>query len=174
MQPVDVDFCRQRFLLRVLVVDDSPPNQKIATLMLEKMGHRVDVAANGEEAVETLRTLPYDLVFMDVQMPVMDGYEATGVIRSLPDPVGKVTIIAMTANAMKGDEEKCRHPVCFRVGSSIQHRDRQRRGVRPRTRAAPQPNVSGSTGSAVWHLPAAWSCAAEAGPDPAARKPRLP
>jgi len=93
--------------LRLLVVDDSPPNQKIATMMLEKMGHRVDVAANGEEAVEAVRTLPYDLVFMDVQMPVMDGYEATDKIRSLPDPMRKVTIVAMTANAMKGDEEKC-------------------------------------------------------------------
>ncbi|MCP4199037.1 MAG: response regulator [Proteobacteria bacterium] len=93
--------------LRLLVVDDSAPNQKLAAALLEKMGHRVDVAANGEEAVEAVRSLPYDMVFMDVQMPVMDGYKATGVIRSLPDPMGRVTIVAMTANAMRGDEEKC-------------------------------------------------------------------
>jgi len=102
--PDQQDIARR---LRLLVVDDSPANQKIATALLEKMGHRVDVAANGEEAVEAVRSLPYDLVFMDVQMPVMDGYQATGAIRSLPDPMGKVTIVAMTANAMIGDKEKC-------------------------------------------------------------------
>jgi len=63
---------------RVLVVDDNTTNQKVARLMLENFGCRVDVAANGKEAVEMLELLPYDVIFMDCEMPEMDGYEAHG------------------------------------------------------------------------------------------------
>jgi PAS domain S-box-containing protein len=94
---------------RILLVEDNVVNQKFALKLLEKAGYRADVVGNGNEAVKALETDAYDLVLMDVQMPEMDGYEATGVIR---DPQSKVQnhevpIIAMTAHAMKGDRERC-------------------------------------------------------------------
>jgi signal transduction histidine kinase/DNA-binding response OmpR family regulator len=95
--------------VRVLLVEDNVVNQKLATRLLEKMGYRSDAVGNGKEAVKALEMVPYDVVLMDVQMPEMDGYEATRLIR---DPQSKVRnhhvpIIAMTANAMKGDRERC-------------------------------------------------------------------
>ncbi len=95
--------------VRVLVAEDNPVNQRVATRILEKLGHRVDTVANGQEAVNALHNVDYDLVLMDCRMPEMDGYEATRAIR---DPASgvlnpDVIIIAMTANAMKGDREDC-------------------------------------------------------------------
>ncbi len=92
---------------RVLVVDDNSVNQKVAARMLGRIGCRVDVAANGLEAVDMVRKLPYAVVFMDCMMPEMDGYEATAAIRALPGPVARTPIVAMTANAMQGDREHC-------------------------------------------------------------------
>ena len=98
----------------VLVVEDNPVNQKVAANMIEKLGYRVNVAANGREAVESLARIPYVLVFMDCQMPEMDGFEATRVIRnqeaSLQQAGGALPhlpIIAMTANAMQEDRDRC-------------------------------------------------------------------
>ena len=93
--------------LRILVAEDNPVNQQVALGLLRKFGHSVDVVGNGAEAVEAVRLLPYDLVLMDVQMPEMDGLEATRVIRALPSQVSRIPIVAMTANAMRGDEQRC-------------------------------------------------------------------
>jgi two-component system sensor histidine kinase/response regulator len=92
---------------RVLVVDDNPVNQRVASSLLQRLGCRVDVAANGKEAVDTLDTMPYDLIFMDCQMPVMDGFEATKEIRRREGGELHSKIIAMTANTMKRDREMC-------------------------------------------------------------------
>ena len=99
---------------RILLAEDNPINQNLAVRLLEKHGHRVVLVANGKEAVAALERQPFDLVLMDLQMPEMDGLEATAVIRArekrLRDQPGgspHVPIIAMTAYAMKGDRERC-------------------------------------------------------------------
>ncbi|MGI9470734.1 MAG: PAS domain-containing protein, partial [Rubripirellula sp.] len=94
--------------LRVLLAEDNIINQKLAIGVLSKYGHEVTVANDGQEAVEALQEDEFDVVLMDVQMPVMDGFEATKTIRERDFDTGQHTpIIAMTAHAMKGDREKC-------------------------------------------------------------------
>lgn len=92
---------------RLLLVEDSHVNQEVAVAMLKKAGYQVDVAGNGLEAVQAVRTLPYDLVLMDLAMPEMDGFEATAEIRHLPGAQSRIPIIAMTANALPGDRARC-------------------------------------------------------------------
>jgi two-component system sensor histidine kinase/response regulator len=98
-----------QFTARVLVVEDNAINQKVAQGLLKKFGVQVELAANGEEALNSLENLPFDLVFMDCQMPVMDGYEATQQIRHTESKVRNqdIPIVAMTANSMEGDRDKC-------------------------------------------------------------------
>jgi len=94
--------------LSVLLVEDNPVNQRLAARLLEKRGHRVVVAANGREALGALGKNAFDLVFMDVQMPEMDGLEATAAIREKERLSGNhQAVIALTAHAMKGDQERC-------------------------------------------------------------------
>ncbi len=110
---------------RILLVEDNITNQKVELAILKKLGLAADAVANGAEAVKSIETLPYDLVFMDIQMPVMDGFEATRQIRNLEEQRQEdlaldgledeyfqienrsIPIIAMTAHAMRGDREKC-------------------------------------------------------------------
>ncbi len=93
---------------RVLLVEDNPINQGVAKAMLDKLGLRWQLANDGAEAVDRVRESDFDLVLMDCQMPVMDGYQATAAIRALPDGRGrKLPIVALTANAMQGDERVC-------------------------------------------------------------------
>ena len=92
--------------LRILLTEDIPLNQKVALQMLSTYGYQADIASNGKEAVDALQRNAYDLVFMDVQMPEMDGLEATGKIRASSD-IEQPYIIAMTAHAMQGDREEC-------------------------------------------------------------------
>jgi signal transduction histidine kinase/CheY-like chemotaxis protein/HPt (histidine-containing phosphotransfer) domain-containing protein len=93
--------------LRVLLAEDNLVNQKVATLMLERLGHSVDVATNGREAVRAVTRATYDVILMDCQMPEMDGYEATYEIRRLEGDSRHTPVVALTANAMKGDRERC-------------------------------------------------------------------
>ncbi|PYS38308.1 MAG: hypothetical protein DMG14_18130, partial [Acidobacteria bacterium] len=91
----------------ILVVEDNAVNQKLARILLKKLGHRATIAANGDAAVRALKQRAFDLVLMDFQMPVMGGIEATAVIREAETRTGRhIPIIAMTAHAMAGDRER--------------------------------------------------------------------
>jgi CheY-like chemotaxis protein len=96
----------QRHPLRILVAEDNVVNQKVILRLLERMGYRADVAANGREVLESLSRQPYDVVLMDVQMPEMDGLEATRIVRQRW-PNLDIYIIAMTAHALDQDREQC-------------------------------------------------------------------
>jgi signal transduction histidine kinase/CheY-like chemotaxis protein len=99
---------------RVLLAEDNVVNAKLAVRMLERLGCRVDVANNGHEALKMVQSIPFDIVFMDCQMPEMDGFEATRAIRAWErawrteqSPTTRLRIVALTANAMQGDRERC-------------------------------------------------------------------
>ena len=92
---------------RVLVVEDNVVNQRLATVLIERLGYEVDLAANGEEAVAQLARRSYDVALMDCHMPVLDGFEATRQVRRLEAPACRTPIVAMTASAMDGDRDKC-------------------------------------------------------------------
>ena len=94
--------------LKVLVVDDIDSNQRVAALMLERLGCDVEATDNGESAVEMIADRIYDIVFMDCQMPTLNGYDATRMVRERESKGGhRTTIVAFTAQAMDGDREKC-------------------------------------------------------------------
>jgi len=93
--------------LRVLLAEDNVVNQKVARLMLGRLGHRVDIAANGQEAVDAVRRGGYDIVLMDVQMPELDGLQATRLIRTELPPDRQPPIVAMTANVQLEDRAAC-------------------------------------------------------------------
>lgn len=93
---------------RVLVVEDNPVNQKVAVLTIERLGHEVDLAENGVEAVEAVQNNPYDIVFMDLEMPIMGGIEATLEIRKLPEPINpELRIMAMTGHVFDAMRNRC-------------------------------------------------------------------
>jgi len=96
-----------RHPLRILLAEDNPVNQKLAMRLLERMGYRADIANNGEEAIAAIEESVYDVVLMDVQMPELDGLEATRRIRHRWPGAAGPRIVAMTANAMEGDREAC-------------------------------------------------------------------
>jgi len=96
-----------RLPLRLLVADDNAVNQKVALMLLRRLGYAADAVANGIEALQSLEANPYDLVLLDVQMPEMDGFEATRQIRARVPVERQPKIIALTANAMQGDRELC-------------------------------------------------------------------
>jgi CheY-like chemotaxis protein len=94
--------------LRILVAEDNSVNQRVALFLLKKQGHSVVVASNGAEAVHAAAREPFDIIFMDIQMPVMNGYEAAQAIRERERGTGEHTpIIALTAHAMNGTRETC-------------------------------------------------------------------
>ncbi|WP_425406291.1 ATP-binding protein [Hwanghaeella sp.] len=92
---------------RILVAEDNPVNQQVIRMMLTKMGHKIDVAGNGAEAVSLARQAPYDLILMDVHMPEQDGFSATEEIRNLGGKLSTIPIIALTANVEAGVEQQC-------------------------------------------------------------------
>ena len=111
IQPVQVPLSAKAAHVcprRVLLVEDNEINRRVAVGLIRARGHHVDVAENGQEAIDTLAEQEFDVVLMDMQMPVMDGYEATAAIRNREHQTGgHMPIVAMTAEALKGDRERC-------------------------------------------------------------------
>jgi len=102
------DIPKQMGGLRVLVAEDNPVNQRLAARLIEKKGHRVIVVSTGREVLSAIEREPVDLVLMDVQMPELDGLEATAAIRQKEKTTGgHLPVYALTAHAMKGDRERC-------------------------------------------------------------------
>ena len=91
----------------ILIAEDNLINQKVIERMVQKLGYKADLVSNGREALDALSRRPYGLVFMDCQMPEMDGFEACREIRNADLGGTRIPIIAITANAMKGDRERC-------------------------------------------------------------------
>jgi len=103
-----ISATRHSRCLHVLLAEDSLVNQKLATALLDKWGHRISVAGNGRDAIDRWLSGRFDVILMDVQMPELDGLEATRTIRRQEQSTGEhIPIIAMTAHALKGDEERC-------------------------------------------------------------------
>ncbi len=133
--------------LKLLLAEDNAVNRKFATLLLEKMGHHMTVAVNGREAVEMHKTNAFDIILMDVQMPEMDGLEATSAIRAAEKTTGAhIPIIAMTAEALKGDRERCLDAGCddyltkpIRSEELAQALERWSQTLPPPVEAAPPP-----------------------------------
>ena len=103
---LDPDLAR-RHPLRILLAEDNVVNQKVALRLLGQMGYRADVAGNGLEAIDAIERQPYDVVLMDVQMPELDGFEASREINRRWPGARRPRLVAMTANAMEGDRELC-------------------------------------------------------------------
>ncbi len=104
---VEIEHLAESIPLSILLVEDNLVNQKVALRFLDRLGYRADAVANGIEAVRALRARPYDLLFMDLQMPEMDGFEASREIRQTLPPDRQPRIVALTANALQGDREAC-------------------------------------------------------------------
>jgi CheY-like chemotaxis protein len=94
--------------LHVLIADDNPINQRLTTALLESAGHTATVAENGRKAVEAVGRERFDIILMDVQMPIMDGIQATSLIRAMPMPIRDIPIVAVTADALRGAEDRYR------------------------------------------------------------------
>ena len=107
-EPINTPPAPAQRALRVLLAEDHPVNQMLAKLLLQKWGHEVVLAKDGQEAVNLFPTAPWDIVLMDMQMPIMSGIEATLLIRAMENPLQRTPIIAVTANAMEADKEACR------------------------------------------------------------------
>jgi CheY-like chemotaxis protein/two-component sensor histidine kinase len=104
-----VKYDEEKFYGNILVVEDTETNQMLIRLLLEKLGLSVTIACNGKEGIQRFKETPYDLIFMDMHMPVMNGYDATKELRAMGI---KTTIVALTASALKGDKEKCMSSGC--------------------------------------------------------------
>jgi CheY-like chemotaxis protein len=110
-QGVEPDLLNQQTIQRVLLAEDNLINQKVSMFALKNLGYEVEVAENGRIAVEKFKQNSYDLILMDIQMPEMDGIEATKIIRRIEQERGiekPIKIIAITANAIKEDRERCK------------------------------------------------------------------
>ena len=103
--PETLPFKSPNYNLRILAAEDNLVNQKVLQAMVQSIGYTVTMVANGQEVLDKLDSQPFDLILMDVQMPILDGVGATKAIRNLSGPMKDITIVALTANAMKGDRE---------------------------------------------------------------------
>jgi len=106
--PASAEPAKASVALNILLAEDTYANQKLLTTVLRRRGHHVLVVDNGAEAVEAARSGRFDAILMDIQMPTMDGFEATAAIRAIADPtMATVPIVALTAHAMQGDDARC-------------------------------------------------------------------
>jgi two-component system, sensor histidine kinase and response regulator len=130
----------------ILVVDDNRVNLKVAATLLARMGYSVATATNGREAVEAVAEGQYKMVLMDCQMPVMDGFAATAAIRRLDESVRNVPIVAVTANAMSGDRERCLRSKPIRKDQLREILGRLCTSDQPAETASEEPSPAGRSG----------------------------
>jgi PAS domain S-box-containing protein len=159
-QPISAHAPEVHTATHILIAEDNVINQKVLRLLLERLGHRVDAVGDGAEAVRAFQLVPYDLVFMDCQMPELDGYEATRRIRQLERGRRRTAILALTANVLNGERERCLEAgmddYLAKPVRAEQVLDKVRQWLLPKEPSEPVTQVPAKSFGRIWETTREW------------------